>query len=77
MFLDYNKACDKVRHDYLIQLFRKKLDMKDIRIIQNLYYNQNTVIKKGRDFSGEIKARRGVRQDCVVYPYYLMYVQKK
>lgn len=33
-FLDYNKAFDKVRHNFLIQLLKtKNIDMKDIRIL--------------------------------------------
>lgn len=68
-FLDYNKAFDRVRHDRLIQLLRKKnLDTKDIRIISHLYYNQTATIKEGNELSEDIEIRRGVRQGCVLSP---------
>lgn len=68
-FLDYNKAFDKVRHNHLVQMLRqKKLDMKDIRIISNLYFNQTARVKERNDLSEEIEIQRGVRQGCVLSP---------
>lgn len=68
-FLDYNKAFDKVRHDRLIEiLMRKNLDSRDVRIINNLYFNQTAIIEEETETSEEIEIKRGVRQGCVLSP---------
>lgn len=68
-FLDYNKAFDKVRHNRLLQLLRdKNLDMKDIRIISNLYFNQVASVRIGGELSDEMEIQRGVRQGCILSP---------
>lgn len=68
-FQDCNKAFDKVRHDQLIHLFRKKnIDMKVICIFCNLYYKQAAVVRERTEFSDGIEIRRGVRQRCVLSP---------
>lgn len=68
-FLDYNKAFDRVRHNHLIRMLRqKKLDVKDIRIISNLYFNQTAHVKERNDLSEKIEIQRGVRQGCVLSP---------
>ena len=68
-FLDYNKAFDKVRHDLLFKLLRRRnLDQRDVNIIIQLYCSQTAIIREGNAVSEEIKIRRGVRQGCVLSP---------
>lgn len=77
-FLDYNKAFDKVRHDRLIEILTKKnLDTRDVRIINNLYYNQTAVVRDGTLTSDEIEIKRGVRQGCVLSPCSSTSTQKR
>ena len=68
-FIDYTKAFDKVRHE---QLFEElgKLDLygKDLRLMQNLYWNQTACIRVDGKCSNYTRIERGVRQGCVMSP---------
>ncbi len=68
-FIDYTKAFDKVRHE---QLFDKlsELDVygKDLRLLQDLYWNQTSCIRIDGECSSYTKIERGVRQGCVMSP---------
>lgn len=67
--IDYNKAFDRVRHDQLIEiLLRKKLDLRDIRIISNLYYDQKVIVRVEDRTYEEIEIRSGIRQGCILSP---------
>lgn len=68
-FIDYNKAFDKVRHDQLIEtLVKRRIDLRDIRIISNLYYGQKAAVRIEDTTSEEIDIQRGVRQGCILSP---------
>lgn len=68
-FIDYQKAFDRVKHQKLIKILRKiGIDDKDLRIIENLYWNQTARIKHKGEISKEIKIQRGVRQGCILSP---------
>lgn len=68
-FIDYNKAFDKVRHDQLIEtLLKRRIDLRDIRIISNLYYGQKAIVRVDDRTSEEIEIQRGVRQGCILSP---------
>ena len=68
-FIDYSKAFDKVRHEELFNILDKlDIDGKDLRIIRNLYWDQNASVRIEGDFSESKNIRRGVRQGCVMSP---------
>lgn len=61
--IDFEKPFDKVKHGKLEEILRKKkLDEKDIRIIEYLYWNQSAKVKT----TDEIEIKRGVRQGCIL-----------
>lgn len=62
-FIDYSKAFDKVRHSDLFDiLLRHNCDGKDLRVIRNLYTEQEAVIRVENDCSEYRPICRGVRQ---------------
>ncbi|KAI5746880.1 hypothetical protein M8J77_008501 [Diaphorina citri] len=68
-FLDYNKAFDRVQHNQLMDTLEEEgLDSRDIRVIQNLYFNQRAVVRVEAETSDELEIKRGVRQGCVLSP---------
>ena len=68
-FIDYSKAFDKVRHDQLFEdLGKLDLHGKDLRLLQNLYWNQTACIRVDGDCSEYTSIKRGVRQGCVMSP---------
>ena len=66
-FIDYSKAVDRVRHEDLFKILTKlNIDGKDLRILQNLYWEQEAAIRiDGSEFK---PICRGVRQGCVMSP---------
>ena len=49
----------------------------DLRIIINLYWNQEASVRIGNSFSGFVAIERGVRQGCVLSPtLYNLYAEK-
>ena len=68
-FVDYEKAFDKVKHEEILKLLRDiHLDGRDLRLIQNLYWNQKAAVRVGDELSDWQEIRRGVRQGCVLSP---------
>lgn len=68
-FIDYQKAFDRVQHGKLLgELQKLNLDGKDLRIIQNLYWNQEATLKYLDNRTKNIHIQRGVRQGCVMSP---------
>ena len=68
-FIDYSKAFDKVRHNELIKMLEKlDIDGKDLRIVKNLYWEQNAAVKIEGECSEFKPIKRGVRQGCVMSP---------
>jgi len=68
-FIDYKKAFDRVRHDEILDMLNKiNMDDKDLRLIQNLYYDQSAVIRVGDNVTEECAIKKGVRQGCVLSP---------
>lgn len=70
-FIDYEKAFDRVQHHKLMQLLRGlDIDQKDIRCIENLYWNQTAQIKLDNNMSNTIQIRRGCDRDvCCLHSY--------
>ena len=68
-FIDYEKAFDKVKHEQLLETLRDlHLDGKDLRLIENLYWNQIAAVRVGNELSEWQEIQRGVRQGCVLSP---------
>ena len=68
-FIDYSKAFDKVRHNELFNILEElDIDGKDLRIIRNLYWEQNAAVRIDGDYSDFKQIKRGVRQGCVMSP---------
>ena len=68
-FIDYEKAFDKVRHSDLIDILQNiNIDGKDIRLITNLYWNQQAAVNIDDNLTPWIEIKRGVRQGCVMSP---------
>ena len=56
-------------HSNLMELlYLKNTDDKDIRIIQNLYYEKTAVVRVGNEITEWTKIATGVRQGCVLSP---------
>lgn len=68
-FIDYEKAFDKVKHEKLLEiLINNGLDARDIRIIQNMYWNQKAKVRVEDELTEEIEICRGVRHGCILSP---------
>ena len=67
--VDYDKAFDRVQQHKLIQILKQlDIDQKDIRCIENVYWNQTTQVRIGSENTKSIEICRGVRQGCVLSP---------
>ena len=68
-FIDYEKAFDRVKHGELINMLERiGADGKDVRMIENVYWNQKAAIKIEGEQSEWVDIKRGVRQGCVMSP---------
>ena len=68
-FIDYEKAFDNVRHKELFEcLKRSGIDGKDLRIFQEVYWNQTASIRINGNLGTWIKILKGTRQGCVLSP---------
>lgn len=68
-FIDYQKAFDRVKHNKLIRLLQNiGLDTRDIKLIENLYWNQTASILVEDNSTPDIEICRGVRQGCILSP---------
>ena len=73
-FIDFEKAFDKVRHDKLKQLLlSRNLDLRDVRIVCNLYWGQTANVRVKNDLTEEVQIRRGVRQEYILSPLLFNY----
>lgn len=68
-FIDYSKAFDKVKHQHLFNILQDlDIDGKDLRIIRNIYWEQESAIRYEGEISEFRPIKRGVRQGCVLSP---------
>ena len=69
IFLDYEKAFDRVNHNKLMEcLQRCGIDGKDYNIIQNIYWEQKAKVRVGDLQLEKIEIKHGVRQGCIMSP---------
>ncbi len=62
-FVDYEKAFDRVKHvDLMRMLEGLEIDGKDLRLIHNLYWNQEAAVRVGDKEMETQSIKRGVRQ---------------
>ena len=73
IFLDQEKAFDRVDHDFLFKVM-KNFGIGDIFIswVKTIYANATAMVNINGYFSGKIPLKRGVRQGCPLSP--LLYV---
>lgn len=68
-FIDYSKAFDEVRHSDLFDILAGLyIDGKDLRVLRNIYWEQEAAIRVDNDISQYRPICRGVRQGCVFSP---------
>lgn len=70
VFIDYQKAFDSIKHEHMLEVLQQiGLDAKDLRIIQNLYWNQTAVLRINNSLvTQELEITNGVRQGCILSP---------
>ena len=69
-FIDYSKAFDTVKHEPLIELLQSlDIDPQDVKLLANLYWDQQAVVRHNGELSESISIKQGVRQGCVASPH--------
>ncbi len=69
-FIDYSKAFDTVKHEPLIDLLQSlDTDAHDIKLLANLYWNQQATVRHNGELSKSMNIKQGVRQGCVASPH--------
>lgn len=68
-FVDHQKAFDRVQPLNMIKALQSiGLDQKDMRVIRNLYWNQEATVKLQGESTYPVRILRNVRQGCVLSP---------
>ena len=63
-FIDYtySKAFDTVKHEPLIELLQSlDIDPHDVKLLANLYWNQQAAVRHNGEISESISIKQGVR----------------
>ena len=69
-FIDYSKAFVTVKHEPLIELLQSlDIDPQDVKLLANLYWNQQAAVRHNGEISESISIKQGVRQGCVASPH--------
>ena len=69
-FIDYRKAFDTVKYEPLIELLQSlDIDPQDVKLLANLYWNQQAAVRHNGEISESISIKQGVRQGCVASPH--------
>ena len=69
-FIDYSKAFDTVKHKPLIELLQYlDIDPQEVKLLANLYWNQQAAVRHNGEISESISIKQGVRQGCVASPH--------
>ena len=73
-FIDCSKAFDTVKHEPLIELLQSlDIDPQDVKLLANLYWNQQAAVKHNGEISQSICIKQGVRQGCVASPHLFVF----
>ena len=74
-FIDYSKAFDTEKHEPLIELLQSlDIDPQDVKLLANLYWNQQA--RHNGEISESISIKQGVRQGCVTSPHlFVLYTE--
>ena len=75
-FIDYAKAFDSVDHNKLWKIL-KEMGIPDYLtcLLKYLYTGQKATVRTGHGTTDWFQIGKGVRQDCVLSPAYLTYLQ--
>ena len=75
-FIDYSNAFDTVKHASLFDLL-SSLDHEyhDIKLLANLYWNQQAAARHNEEVSELINIKQGIRQGCVVSHLFALYTE--
>jgi len=66
-FVDFKKAVDKVDWMKMIEILKRiRVVCSDRRLLNNMYMNQETVLRVNADLSESGEIRRGVRLGCLL-----------
>ena len=69
-FIDYSKAFDKVKHASLLELLSSlDIESHDIKLLANLYWNQQAAVRHNGDISESMNIKQGIQQGCVASPH--------
>ena len=69
-FIDYSKALDTVKHASLFDLLLSlNIKSHDIKLLANLYWNQQAAVRHNEEVSGSMNIKQGIRQGCVASPH--------
>ena len=69
-FEDFEKAFDRVQHEKRMERLRELgVDMDELRVMTDSYWEQKLVVRFGEDKSGWIRIQKGVRQSFLfIFP---------
>ena len=60
-FIDYKKAFDRLKHEIVLKKLQEVgIDDKDLRIVQNLYYEQEALVRVGNTETETVPLKKGV-----------------
>ena len=77
VFIDYQKAFDRVNHERLIEILKQEgIPAHEIRIIEHLYWNQKAAVIMENGETEEVDILRGVRQGCIYRQCSLICIRK-
>ena len=69
-FIDYSKAFDTVKHASLFHLLSSlDIESHDIKLLANLYWNQQAAVRHNGELSESMNIKQGIRQGCVASPH--------
>ena len=72
-FVDFSKAFDCIPRNVLFEkLIRYGITGKFLKIIANLYEGSQIRIKLGDKMSQELENHKGVKQGCILSPFFLI-----
>ena len=78
MLYRFFKAFDREKHTELVEIMKEEgLDSRDVRIIENLYWNQTAYVNIAGNKTEETKIQRGFRQGYVFSPTLFNIYSKK